>query len=175
MTSDLTLVEPTAALQLAFLEMAAEFAAAGDLRYQPALADFAGYLQRLDHFAQGDNLPADHVRTTTYWGVTGSLIVGSIRLRHELTPALRHFGGHIGYDIRPTRRGRGYGTALLALTLERARRFGLAGVLLTSDSDNIGSIRVIEKNGGQLLDQGRIDGYDKMIRRYWIDFSPPGE
>lgn len=169
MTRDLCLIEPTAAWQAAFLAMAAEYAAAGDLRYQAAVTDFAGYLQRVADDAAGSRLPPGYVRQTTYWGVDGTRIVGGIRLRYELTPLLRQVGGHIGYDIRPSMRGQGYGTLLLALTLARARKAGLAEVLITCDTGNIASARVIEKNGGRLVYQGLIEGHAEPISHYWID------
>lgn len=168
----MTLIEPDGIWQSAFLEMAAEFVTSNDdTRYQAALTDFAGYLQLRQRFALGENLPPDRVRETTYWGVEGSMIVGTVRVRHALTPALEELGGHVGYDVRPSQRRQGYGTALLAGALERARSFGLTGVLVTCDTDNIGSARVIVKNGGQLINQTMVDGYGKLVSRYWIVLS----
>jgi predicted acetyltransferase len=171
MTRAIDVIEPDPTWQAAFLEMAAEFAASGDRRYQAALNDFAGYLQRRLQSARSQDLPPDRVRETTYWAVEGTIIVGCSRLRQALTPALEQIGGHIGYEIRPAKRGQGYGSALLARTLERARQFGIPAVLITCDTDNIGSARVIEKNGGRLVAQTKIDGYANMISRYWIDLS----
>lgn len=168
----MTLIEPDATWQAAFLDMAAEFATSGDTRYQAALTDFTGYFQRLQQFARGEDLPPDRVRETTYWGVEGDMIVGTVRLRHARTPLLAQIGGHIGYNIRPSQRRKGYGTALLAGALEQARQCGLPGVLITCDTDNIGSARIIEKNGGQLINQTMVDGYAKLISRYWIDLQP---
>ncbi|MHB8934154.1 MAG: GNAT family N-acetyltransferase, partial [Bellilinea sp.] len=93
------------------------------------------------------------------------------RLRHRLTPLLEEEGGHIGYDIRPSERGKGYATLLLALTLEKARESGMAGVLVTCDEDNIASARVIEKNKGQLLNTVVSQTSGKQVRRYWIDLK----
>jgi predicted acetyltransferase len=169
--ANLSLTEPSLTWQAAFLELAAEFVAANDLRYQAAISDFAGYLQYLQQFAQGIDLPPGIVRETTYWGVDGATIVGTIRLRHELNPALEQIGGHIGYAVRPSKRRQGYGTRMLALTLEQARRIGLERVLITCDTDNVGSARIIEKNGGQLLDQIRVAGHDKSASRYWIELA----
>jgi len=42
-------------------------------------------------------------------------------------------------------------------------------VLITCDTDNIGSVRVIEKNGGKLQDHCMIEGHNALISRYWID------
>jgi predicted acetyltransferase len=168
------LIEPSLTWQAAFQDMAAEFAASNDHRYQAAIDDFAAYLARRQEFACGSDLPPSYVPETTYWGVEGTSIVGGVRVRHHLTPALRQFGGHIGYDVRPSKRGQGCGTRLLALALERAWQLGLRQVLITCDSDNIGSARVIEKNGGKLGEQGMVAGYDKVVSRYWIE-RPSGD
>lgn len=168
----LRLIEPTLTWQTAFLDMAADFAAANDHRYQTASADFPTYIAHLQQFAHGVNLPSGYVPETTYWGVDGPLMIGCIRLRHNLTPTLQQIGGHIGYEIRPAKRGQGYGTRMLALALERVWELGLQRVLITCDSDNIGSARIIEKNGGRLSEQGVVAGYDKVILRYWIERSP---
>ncbi|MGL5811000.1 MAG: GNAT family N-acetyltransferase [Nocardioides sp.] len=84
------------------------------------------------------------------WIDDGEDVVGFVRFTWCLNERLRRHGGHIGYSVRPSRRYRGYATRALALTLDRARQRGLGEVLLTCDDDNLGSIRVIERNGGVL-------------------------
>jgi predicted acetyltransferase len=60
--------------------------------------------------------------------------------------------GHIGYSVVPWKRQRGYATRALQLLLPQAREEGLAYVELTTDADNIASRRVIEANGGKLVE-----------------------
>jgi predicted acetyltransferase len=94
-------------------------------------------------------------------------LVGCSRLRHWLTEALEYEGGHIGYDIRPSDRGRGLGTSLLRLTMARAAALGIAKVRVTCDAKNSASIRVIEKNGGQLDATVRSRTREELICQYW--------
>ena len=61
--------------------------------------------------------------------------------------------GHIGYGVVPWKQGRGYATRALALILPEARAEGLPYVELTTDADNIASQRVIEANGGLLVER----------------------
>jgi predicted acetyltransferase len=61
--------------------------------------------------------------------------------------------GHIGYSVVPWKRQRGYATRALQLLLPQARSEGLAFVELTTDADNTASRRVIEANGGELIEQ----------------------
>lgn len=61
--------------------------------------------------------------------------------------------GHIGYSVVPWKRGRGCATRALQLLLPQARGEGLAFVDLTTYADNIASQRVIEANGGELIER----------------------
>jgi predicted acetyltransferase len=61
--------------------------------------------------------------------------------------------GHIGYSVVPWKRQRGYATRALQLLLPQARDEGLAYVELTTDADNIASQRVIEANGGEVIER----------------------
>ena len=77
---------------------------------------------------------------------TGSCLKRSII--YGLTEALRTGAGHIGYSIRSDLRGRGYGTAGLKLTLDKAREIIPEDeVFFRVRKDNIASQRVLEKNG----------------------------
>jgi len=68
----------------------------------------------------------------------------------ELPP---HCLGHIGYSVVPWKRRRGYATRALRLLLPEARTEGLAYVELVSDADNVASQRVIEANGGEIVER----------------------
>jgi predicted acetyltransferase len=84
----------------------------------------------------------------------------------------RH-GGHIGYEIRPSQRRRGYGTEILRLTLEKAREWGLRKVLVTSDATNRASRRIIEANGGVFESEVEVESGAKKERRYWVAIFDP--
>jgi predicted acetyltransferase len=64
-----------------------------------------------------------------------------------------HCFGHIGYSIVPWKRRRGYATQALRLLLAEVREEGLAYVELAADAGNIPSHRVIEANGGELVER----------------------
>lgn len=55
--------------------------------------------------------------------------------------------GNIGYSIRPSERGKGYGTALVESGLELCDMFGIKNPTAVVKKDNIASRRVLEKNG----------------------------
>ena len=63
--------------------------------------------------------------------------------------------GHIGYSVVPWKRGRGYATHALRALLPETKEQGLDFVELTTDATNEPSRRVIEANGGQLVERFR--------------------
>jgi predicted acetyltransferase len=103
-----------------------------------------------------------HVPCTTLWWVDGQDYLGRIAIRHELNDFLLDVGGHIGYDVRPTRRREGHATAMLQHALPWALGLGIDPALVTCDDDNVGSVRVIEAAGGVLEDVRGVK------RRYWV-------
>jgi predicted acetyltransferase len=90
--------------------------------------------------------------TTLSW-VHDDEVLGRLAIRHRLTPALEAAGGHIGYDVRPGARRQGHATAMLHAALPIAHALGVNPALLTCEKPNTASQRVIEANGGQLLDE----------------------
>ena len=109
------------------------------------------------------------MRVSHYWLMDDSEIVGFVRLRHRLHPEWGKFSGHIGYNVPPSQRRKGYGTVLLGLVLEKARLHGLSKVLVTCDEDNLASKKIIERNGGRFEDRlfEARSGNHKL--RYWIE------
>ena len=106
---------------------------------------------------------------TTYWLVDNGEYIGGVSIRHELNEHLKNIGGHIGYDIRPSKRQQGYGTNVLALALPKAKELGISRVLVTCNVTNTASRKIIEKNGGVLENQvpDPETGIDKL--RFWIE------
>ena len=95
-------------------------------------------------------------------------IVGMLNFRKNLNEFLLQSGGHIGYSVAPSERRKGYATKMLQLALQEAPKYGLTKVLITCTDHNLGSIGVIENNGG-VLEDIQIDPHDnELTRRYWI-------
>ncbi len=124
------------------------------------------------NYREGIGLPERYVSATYLWLVDQGAFIGEASIRHELTESLLRFGGHIGYGIRVKRWKQGYGTILLQKALEYAcKTIKLDKVLITCNGNNIGSYKIIEKNGGILQDKviNIINGNERLTRRYWID------
>jgi len=173
------LVAPTSRVRLSFIAAMDELRAEGrgapgdnsmvgsEIRnYGAGWADpefFEEYARQLREQALDDSArPEGHVPATTLWWAEGDEYLGRIAIRHRLTQHLLDYGGHIGYDIRPSARRRGHATTMLAHALPAAAALGIDPALITCDEDNIGSRKVIESNGGQLDDQRGV----KL--RFWV-------
>ncbi len=130
------------------------------LRDPQTFALFCTYTRDLAH--EDTPRPAGWVTCTYLWMVEGDEVVGRISFRHTLTRFLREVGGHIGYGVRPSARGRGHATDAVAQMLPRCAERGLSQVLITCDVDNTASRRVIERSGGVLEDvrNGKL--------RFWV-------
>jgi predicted acetyltransferase len=68
----------------------------------------------------------------------------------ELPP---HCLGHIGYAVVPWKRRRGHATLALREMLQDAKIEGLRFVEIITNSDNVASCRVIESNGGLVVEE----------------------
>ncbi|MEG2656861.1 MAG: GNAT family N-acetyltransferase [Clostridium sp.] len=132
--------------------------------------DFEGYIKDLNDLSKGIGLPKGYVPSTEWWLInnTGD-ILGTVRLRHKLVERNYLEGGHIGYDISPRFRRKGYGKIILKLALDKARELEFEKVLLTCDLDNIGSKKIIENNGGKLENTIISKETGKKVLRYWIE------
>ncbi|MBP5727083.1 MAG: GNAT family N-acetyltransferase, partial [Clostridia bacterium] len=100
-----------------FQEYGSEINGVGGLhRY---LEDYEGWLEKLkDDETTTPN--EERVPAKTFFLVRESdrRIVGMINIRLALNERLKKFGGHIGYSIRPTERGKGYNNINLYLGLK---------------------------------------------------------
>jgi predicted acetyltransferase len=163
------LVEICAELKDDFCELAAEGIAAKETPYINWDGDFEDYLRRMQILASGENIPADEVPRNTYFLFCGEKIIGRSEIRRELNDELWLIGGHIGGDVRPSERRKGFATLMLKMTLEKAMELGFEKVLVTCDKENIASAKTIEKCGG-VFEKEIIHGETgSTILHYWIE------
>jgi predicted acetyltransferase len=169
------LSEPAPQYKDSFLEGLREFQEEGRmLNYdsQRIQKDFNSFLRHIQIQKDRNKISPHLVPTTEYWLIEGDghsgIYLGTFSLRHELNDMFMRVGGHIGYQIRPSQRLRGYGKELLRLGLQKANQFGFTRVLVTCDETNISSQKVIEYNGGQFENRICVEGSSEQKLRYWI-------
>ncbi|MBQ6510151.1 MAG: GNAT family N-acetyltransferase [Flexilinea sp.] len=112
------------------------------------------------------NMPDWFVPETYYYLWDGDRLVGEFRIRHYLTEALRNGAGHIGYSIRKDARGKGYGTAGLALTVRIAERIiPEEEIYLRVNKDNIASQKVMLNNGADPAGEDEMHYFMRIPKR----------
>ena len=129
-------------------------------------------IERSYNLEHGIYLPINYVRATTFWLADKGKFIGEINIRHELNSSLMNYGGNIGYEIRQSECFKGYGTKMLSMALIYCKEtLNLNRVLITCDDDNIGSIKVIENNGGVFENKVKnsLSRGNVITRRYWIN------
>ena len=145
-----------------------------------ALFDQMEYEQWLIHNTNNrheNTVSSGWVEATTFFAVRkhDNKLIGMTDIRHNLgNDFLTQFGGHIGFSVCPSEREKGYATEMLKMGLEYAKSLSIEKVMIGCFSDNIPSIRTIEKCGGILSEtkqytNGNIPYVDgKFINIYWI-------
>ncbi|RYF38919.1 MAG: GNAT family N-acetyltransferase, partial [Cytophagaceae bacterium] len=172
----LTIIPPHFSYQDAFLRMLEDYKQhdpGNGEYYQAAHVDFAGYVHALQKEEQGVDLLPGMVPCSHRWLIDDGSVVGVVRIRHNIdTEYLAVEVGHIGYDVAPSMRGRGYGIAALQAGLARAQELGLERVLVCADTINPASWRTIERCGGVLEVEKISAHYGLLYRRYWVPPTP---
>ena len=171
------LIEPDVRVRPSFLASVDEFLAEGRGGQNTMLGDWralfgdrwhtdSGFGEFVAHLhadaTKHAPRPSHHVPQSTWWWVEGDTYLGRISCRHRLTDWLREYGGHVGYEVRPSARRQGHATAMLRRALPHVHALGIDPALVTCDDTNIASRKVIEAAGGELEDQRGV----KL--RFWI-------
>ena len=137
--------------------------------------NFNDYLKMMDEYKSGKG--NDGVKEIFYWLFDNDKIVGSgsLRLNPEVDKNTETYDGHIFYQIVPTYRKEGYGKLICHLLLIEMQKLGFKEAIITCYDTNIGSINIIEKNGGELIEIVQGDGTPNSehlkTRRYKIDID----
>ena len=128
--------------------------------------DFVGLLKKLDGFANGSSVPENMVPSSTFWLIQNNEIVGVTNLRHYLNKEIEFCGGHIGLGIRPSFRGKGIGSFLMAESIKKLNSIGVNIVHIHCYKDNLASSAMIIANGGKLISE--FLEQNNIIQRYVV-------
>jgi predicted acetyltransferase len=131
------------------------------------------YLQICCDMTDESNLKPGLVPQTVFWLLSSNdKVIGMVKVRHRLAESTRINGGHIGFFVHSSYRGKGYGKQALALALTELKKIGEPEALITVYSENKASIRIVESNGGRYSDTVFDIKTKHWINRYWIDLKP---
>lgn len=169
------LVEPSMAYRHAYMDFYEDWMTEGTDAVVPWVVaqdpqDFEAYLAFLSSADSEEKLKDDaFVPHSTYWLINESEeVVGAVNIRHRLNEKLLNSGGHIGYGIRPSRRGKGYASLQLAEALKITKTMGIDRVLIVCDEDNVASERTIRGAGG-MLDSFFTKENGEVVKRFWVE------
>jgi len=132
---------------------------------------FAEYVATL--LRRETETPPNFVCDSIYWAVLDNEVVGRISIRHELNDFLSKVGGHIGYIVRPSYRGRGIATQMLKQVLRTQRAQQIGKLLLTCDEHNVASEKTIMNAGGTLSDCIDMDPGKPRKKHFWALATAP--
>lgn len=110
------------------------------------------------------NTPGQPVRT--YWLVHDDEYIGMVQIRLEPRARFPNIASHIYYEVRPSKRGRGYGHAAMRLLVEEAKAAGLRELILSCDSSNQPSRHIIESAGAVLMGTERVPDREREVLMY---------
>lgn len=136
-------------------------------KYKKGMENFSEYLDDLHNYSRGIDLPKGWGTTLTFWLIDHNEVVGVVRVRHQDVGK----DGHIGYDISPKHRNKGYGNQILKLALVKAEKMCIKEVMVTCYVDNEFSKKIIEKNGGKLLGIIFNEEENENLYKYCISTS----
>ncbi len=164
------LEEPSVELFPAYREFVLEMLARGETVWNPYTPSEnenpAEFVERI--LRRKENPEPPLVAETVYWPIFDGSVVGRISLRHTLNDNLRKMGGHIGYEVRPSFRRRGFATEMLRQILLTPKAREIGDLMLTCAPDNIASNRTILANGGILTQTIYVESIGADRNHYWI-------
>ena len=135
--------------------------------------NFQEVLEKFERYRLGINLKPNYVSQTTMWLVDDKHFYGELHLRHKLNDKLLSCGGTIGYGIRWSKRGHGYGKLMLKLGLDYCKNvLGLTKVLITCNDDNFASEGVMLANGATFGEMATDPDDGRALKKYWININP---
>ena len=90
-------------------------------------------------------------------------------VRHYATQNNVRLAGQLGYGVLPSKRKQGYGRLMCSLLLKQAKEKGFSSLIITCRDDNEGSAKIIESNGGTLIEKCISPKDNVLMRRYEVN------
>ena len=114
--------------------------------------NFDNFLKEVEEKKEG--IGNSGIKEIFFWFMEGNDIIGSgsIRLNPEIDEYTEKVCGHLFYQIIPSKRGKGYGSILCHLLLEKMYELGFKEAVISCFDTNIGSRKIIENNGGEFIE-----------------------
>ena len=115
--------------------------------------EYKEWLRTTDGHSRGIGLPEGWIPYTTYILYVDGIPVGYGRVRHSSSEYLETVvgAGNLGYGIAKKHRGKGYGSILFTELLKKSKEIGYTEIKLFPMKSNEPTVRIMLKNGGQII------------------------
>ena len=170
------LVRPAEEYKESYLEALAEYHAEGRYLYQDIntlKGDFESFLTSMRAEKGYPHQPyqdwVEPVPETIVWLVKDNKYIGTVDIRHRLNWHLEKWGGHIHFNIRPSMRGKGFGTKILMKAIPIVNYIGIDKALITIPTDDNAATRIVESVGATFEDKTCATEKFPAVKRYWLD------
>lgn len=106
----------------------------------------------------GEGLPDGVPRMVTYWCVENAKFVGEVQIRPYLPVDEAKAIGHIGYAVRYSMWGEGFGTKLLQFAVDKLHEHSVSPIYIVCHIDNIASNKTSQKVGFEFVEKRTTNG-----------------
>ncbi len=151
-----------------FIEYNSIINGVGGLDNYNSFYDYKGWLKKLEE--DYITIPSElRVPSRTYFLIRESdnKIIGMSNIRLALNERLKRSGGHIGYAIRPSERGKGLNKINLYLALKVCDEYNIDTVLMDADIKNPASWKTMEALGGVRAKEY----YESLLNTVLVDYN----
>ena len=164
---------PSLEYRTQFLKYLAEFEDAGEESFRKAAEiareDFPKYLEILERQSEGVATAEGFNAEQIFWVFDEKeVLIGTCAVRHPVTSEVENTLGHLGGSVRPSYRRKGYGTVVMDLLMNQARKIGLKKAICIVEKTNLASQKIIEKFGGKVVGEELDESSGTKIIRYRI-------
>lgn len=170
------LIRPTIEYKDEYLEALKEYHAEGRYLHQDIdrlSVDFETFIKEMRAEKGYPHQPyqdwVEPVPETIVWLVKDGKYIGTVDIRHRLNWHLEKWGGHVHFNIRPSMRGKSYGTKILKKAAPIINYLGIDKALITVRPDDEAAIRIVESCGAEFEDETTATDKFPAMRRYWLD------
>jgi len=137
----------------------------GIIKYAIAVKNPKLFLKKVIADSQNENIAEKSPRTSTYFYIENEEILGAIRYRHGTNAFIERVIGHAGYETKPSARGKGVARSMLSWLQRNVLR---DNIIITCETDNIASQKVIESCGASFINQFFSHEKNNYVSRFQL-------
>ena len=171
--------EPMRKYYSEYLKACREAIECKDTEWTPVKKENIKYFKFLAPFMyrrlkSGKGLPDGFPRTLTYWCFKSGEYIGECQLRPDIEGEEIRKIGHIGYSVRPSLRGRGYGQIILSFAVKKLSELGVGPIYASCHKENTVSLHCLSKAGFRRSGEYK-DESGKPIYEYELRYEKDGD